>query len=557
MAGAEAVGQERALRRSATGLLAGVMTLALVLALAQPNAEAAIVGVGSQITQISPPSDARAQQLESSDTMFTWDEQQDVLLAADVAVDITAPGEYMEVADLTPGVVPAGTTVRSHIVHADKVGTTAPNIILQGTVTFDQDIVGIALEADTLYGSDFLGAPGTRYPTSGRPERRLNLDGQDDWVIWQIDNRTVVIQVETAAHFDQVRILTAKSPDPDPVIGKIKIQKYTKATLVKQPDKPKCVDKHGKAIDCKPKFTLPKKGWKQKDWIKWLLYKKFGHAGSTKKVVVTGSANDDLGSKASTAPGPSATLGTEVVWTYLVSNPGPAPLGEVAVSDDAGTPGDLSDDFLASPVMSGNRIVGDTNDNGLLDPGETWRFRATGLATTIGQYRNIGWATGTPVDAAGNPSGPPVNATDASHYFGKASTANQCTANGKAKSLVFRYTGDSAKATKTSQSKLSYLVLGDAKDAPSVRIVVTDGSLKKVSFDGVVGIGQEFLVEGTASADRMASQSIAWVYSTSGKLVQTVYLATGCSQPLVLGDQWGSIQLVGYYGEKGSIGVIP
>jgi hypothetical protein len=211
------VDAHRIFARTWIGAAVGLgLSLLLILAVI-PRADAAIVETTNQITQIPAPADARAQRLESNTTMFAWDERQAVVLPNDVAVDITQAGVYEDVADLTPGVVPAGTVVDSHFVHADKVGTTAPNIVLQGTVRFDKPIVGIAIEAAPLYASDFLGAPGTRYPTSGRPERRLNLERQADFVIWQVDQHTVVIQVETAAHFDQVRILTAAREVPVPL----------------------------------------------------------------------------------------------------------------------------------------------------------------------------------------------------------------------------------------------------------------------------------------------------------------------------------------------------
>ena len=57
---------------------------------------------------------------------------------------------------------------------------------------------------------------------------------------------------------------------------------------------------------------------------------------------------------------------------------------------------------------------GDDDSDGLLDPGETWTFEATGTATA-GQYENTGTATGT------DPQGLGLSATDPSHYFGVAS----------------------------------------------------------------------------------------------------------------------------------------
>jgi len=79
---------------------------------------------------------------------------------------------------------------------------------------------------------------------------------------------------------------------------------------------------------------------------------------------------------------PSVTVlpagGGAVTYTYIITNPGTAPLSDVSITDDkcTGLPG---------------RVVGhpgDTNKNGLLDPGETFHFTCesniTQTTTNIG-----------------------------------------------------------------------------------------------------------------------------------------------------------------------------
>ncbi|NQT87564.1 hypothetical protein HQ560_12415 [bacterium] len=78
----------------------------------------------------------------------------------------------------------------------------------------------------------------------------------------------------------------------------------------------------------------------------------------------------------------------------------------MTVSDDNGTPGDLGDDF--APTYSS----GDADNDGKLDPGETWLFASAGTAVA-GQYGNIATAGGTP------PAGDDPSAADPSHYFGE------------------------------------------------------------------------------------------------------------------------------------------
>ena len=65
--------------------------------------------------------------------------------------------------------------------------------------------------------------------------------------------------------------------------------------------------------------------------------------------------------------------------------------------DDNGTPGDLGDDFDATPVLLGGFNIGDANQNNKFDPGETWEFEKLGVVlTTLGLHTNIATVTGTP-----------------------------------------------------------------------------------------------------------------------------------------------------------------
>ena len=184
----------------------------MALAALATTASATIIGTGGQMTKIAPPPSVLFDALESDTTMFAFDEQQNVTLAQPLSVDITTPGTYDDSADLTPGTIPAGTAVSSHFVHADHVGTGVPRVTLDGTVTTDKDILGIAILAKALNDSDYLGAPGTLYPT-GEFGPGFNLDNQDDFVIEQIDKRTVQIHSDVRIHADQVRIITDGTPD--------------------------------------------------------------------------------------------------------------------------------------------------------------------------------------------------------------------------------------------------------------------------------------------------------------------------------------------------------
>jgi plastocyanin len=150
--------------------------------------------------------------LQSDTTMFAFDEQQCVRLAADTPVDINQPGTYDDSADLTGGAIPAGTLVSSQFVQSESATPNkGPAARLDGTVHTDQTILGIVILQHTLNVTDVLGAAGTLYPTNVFG-RGLNLDDQDDFVIELVDRHTVEIHSQVNLHADQVRIITACPP---------------------------------------------------------------------------------------------------------------------------------------------------------------------------------------------------------------------------------------------------------------------------------------------------------------------------------------------------------
>ncbi|MDN5005273.1 beta strand repeat-containing protein [Bradyrhizobium sp. GCM10027634] len=108
--------------------------------------------------------------------------------------------------------------------------------------------------------------------------------------------------------------------------------------------------------------------------------------------------------------GPSLLQGQAITWTYDVNNDGNVALSNVSVTDNPAQ--------TITAVMSGLYNSGDTNDNGVLDPGETWHFIATGVAIG-GSYSNTATATTNSVtDDCGDSVTP--TATDGSSYTGLA-----------------------------------------------------------------------------------------------------------------------------------------
>jgi len=101
--------------------------------------------------------------------------------------------------------------------------------------------------------------------------------------------------------------------------------------------------------------------------------------------------------------GPQVFVGSEVRFTFIVTNPGDVVLSNIQLTDDNGTPNLTTDDF--SPTFSG----GDTNGNAQLELTETWTYIATRSAT-LGPYNNTASVAGQ------SPTGQQVTDSDPSNH---------------------------------------------------------------------------------------------------------------------------------------------
>ncbi|MGK7947066.1 MAG: SdrD B-like domain-containing protein, partial [Microcystaceae cyanobacterium] len=75
------------------------------------------------------------------------------------------------------------------------------------------------------------------------------------------------------------------------------------------------------------------------------------------------------------------SLGSTITYGYFVENTGQVALNNITVVDDDATPGDPNDDVTLD--FANGYVSGDTNNNGILDVGETWLFEYTKTAEFI------------------------------------------------------------------------------------------------------------------------------------------------------------------------------
>ncbi|MGH3049730.1 MAG: beta strand repeat-containing protein [Gaiellaceae bacterium] len=139
------------------------------------------------------------------------------------------------------------------------------------------------------------------------------------------------------------------------------------------------------------------------------------HFGAINQLVVTKAVNavdqwhPTIYELAQAEPGPVVPVGSSVTWSYLVTNQGSTSLDVSDVMDDLGT----GDPNQAQDVSDGF-VGGDTNNNGTLDPGETWLYTFSGVAP-LGQYKNTVVVDTT---VLGEPTPTPLPATAFAYLYG-------------------------------------------------------------------------------------------------------------------------------------------
>jgi uncharacterized repeat protein (TIGR01451 family) len=184
------------------------------------------------------------------------------------------------------------------------------------------------------------------------------------------------------------------------------------------------------------------------------------------------------GDDADTPPGPSIAVGAPVTWTYVVRNTGPVTATNILVTDNM---------TGVTPIY----LTGDTNQNGVLEPTETWTYVATGIAVA-GQYSNTGTVQGTDAD------GDLFTAQDPSHYFGLANPAIE---------LVKVASRDVV--TRGETVVYSYTV-ANIGNVPLFEIAVTDDKCSPLTF-----------VTGDTDGDSLLDLTERWLYTCSTVIIQT------------------------------------
>ena len=193
-----------------------------------------------------------------------------------------------------------------------------------------------------------------------------------------------------------------------------------------------------------------------------------------------------------------------------------------------------------------------------LDLDEEWLYEAMGTVVE-GQYENVGKVIGE------SPSNQMVMDDDPNHHFGiLPPPADVCADFGKPKILTMLYTGRGPlNISNTQEGKVK--VEGDPAFAAPVHIIAADkdnlsDSNVKIWFDGTVNaVGDSFVISamfGGLTESKLKADTRVFVFEIGANPLvddplQLVKFHTSCSKELFLGDEFGSVQLVGFVDENG------
>ncbi len=133
---------------------------------------------------------------------------------------------------------------------------------------------------------------------------------------------------------------------------------------------------------------------------------------------------------------------------------------------------------------------------------------------------------------------------------------DMCATYGKPQILTMKYIGGAASVNAQDPSKV--IITGNPGTTSPVRIVATNSNASRTYFDGQVSLGGTFNIDAKAAGQTtLETNTYFKVYSLGGSLLQSVAFHTSCSQPIQLGDIYGSAQLVGFSNSSGAGGTLP
>jgi hypothetical protein len=149
--------------------------------------------------------------VSASDAIIAIGENRNVVLAAELRVNIVNPGLYDQPSDIRRARVAAGTLVDSYLLSFDNEDQSG--LVRTGSITFARDVVGIMIFDESLVATEALFSP---FQVDEPAERGTELaqDGGPEFIELSADRRTVTLRLGNDTTLDQIRILTNAIPGP-------------------------------------------------------------------------------------------------------------------------------------------------------------------------------------------------------------------------------------------------------------------------------------------------------------------------------------------------------
>ena len=156
------------------------------------------ITASTAVTLLDPaPASVRRNVMQSDTSTFVFAEP-GCTLTSDLVVNRQTPGTFNGNSNEL-AVIPAGTSVCSYIVHADR----ATNGTVSGSLTFAEPILGLIYEQPQFDASNYLGFPTTTYPI----ENGEFIENNDDFVL---STNTVQWSMSMGGIWsDTMRVITA------------------------------------------------------------------------------------------------------------------------------------------------------------------------------------------------------------------------------------------------------------------------------------------------------------------------------------------------------------
>lgn len=177
----------------------------------------AIVGIRETRNQVRvmarPPESVQFADSPSRDHAVLFRERT-VVIPDELPIDLALPGRYSQ--DLLPsqGVIAAGTEVTSYLLH----GQTLQSSPLEGQITFEGTILGLAMSPESLSETDHVfGLPHVLYPGESQDPMAMkrgaiHREGTDRIEISE-DRRTLTFRLQcttSSLNYDQIRIFVSQ-----------------------------------------------------------------------------------------------------------------------------------------------------------------------------------------------------------------------------------------------------------------------------------------------------------------------------------------------------------